>query len=308
MVICLILLLGVQTVPAFAESISGVAASINSSKQVTVSGTIGGGAGRVVNVRITDPEGDVEYVGSTVSATYGSFIFSYAMTNNSAGRYAVTISALGVSTPVSTYFDYGTNNSLSALSISQGTFDRVFSPDITQYFVTVDSRVTSLTVTPTVGDGTSIVKVNSTVVASGSLSSPIALNTGTNTISVAVTALNGNTKTYSITVTKQNALSASLTANASINADKQVIVSGTVSSGAGQIVSMRISAPDNSLEYAGVTTSGSGGGFQFTYNMSNTLKGRYNVSVGAVGVAAPTAVYHYDLQNCPTACWRNGQG
>lgn len=290
-IICLILLINIQATPAFAENITNVSSVIDSNKLVTISGIISSGAGHAVTVRILDPKGNIEYLNSTVSTSWGNFNFSYTMKNTTAGRYDVTINASGISSPVKSYFDYGTDNSLKALSISSGSFDNVFSPEITQYTSTVDSRIRSIMVTSTVRDSTAGVKVNNNTVSSGTPSSPIMLNEGTNTINVVVTALNGNTKTYTITVTRQKTLSSSLTANASIDAGRQVTVSGTVSSGAGQLISIMIMDPGKNIEYAGETISMSGGSFRLSYTLSNNVKGRYNVTVSALGLTQPVTAY-----------------
>jgi hypothetical protein len=59
-----------------------------------------------------------------------------------------------------------------------------------------------VTVTPTAEDGNATVKVNNIPVVSGSPSSPISLDPGSNTISIVVTAENGTTKTYTVTVNR----------------------------------------------------------------------------------------------------------
>ena len=292
-IICLILFLSVQAMPVFAESIDNVSACIDSNKLVTISGVLSSDAGQVVNIKIAAPGGGIEYLNSTVSTTWGNFEFSYTMTNIMAGRYAVTVNAAGVSSPVKTYFDYGVDNDLKALSISGGIPDEVFSPETTGYTVTVDKTVKSITVTPTVNDNTAGVKVNDAAVMSGMPSKPVMLSEGTNIISVDVTALNGNIKRYIINVTRKVTISTSLTANAAINADELVTLSGFISSGAGQYVSVIITDPGGSTEYINEIPSASGGMFQFSYHMSNNAKGRYNVAVGALGVTPPVTT-HFD--------------
>ncbi len=101
------------------------------------------------------------------------------------------------------------NADLSNLTLSQGTLAPVFASGTTTYTASVDNSVSSVTVTPTVADSTATVVVNGVPVTSGSASIP--LNTGSNTITIVVTAQNGNTKTYSIVITR----GASTNANAS---------------------------------------------------------------------------------------------
>lgn len=289
--ICIALLFSILSVPAFAADISNVSAVIDSNKLVTISGILSTGAGQEVTVGVTDPKGNIEYLDSTVSTSFGNFKFSYTMKNTEAGIYNVTINALGIPAPVKTSFTYGVDNSLKDLSISSGNFDKAFSPGITSYSADVDNQIKSITVTPTVNDSTAGVKVNDKAVTSGSQSSDIMLKEGTNNISVVVTAYNGSTRTYTINVTRQKIIKTTITTSASIDTSKQVTVSGVVSSGAGQQVSAIVKAPDGSIEYLGAVISASGGKYQFQYSMSNSLMGRYNVTVSALGVSIPAAAY-----------------
>lgn len=281
----------VWAAPVTAAGISDIRSAIDSNKLVTISGTLSTGAGQVVSVRILDPKGNTEYAGSTVSGSWGDFQFTFTMRNTTAGNYHVDLNALGLASPVTTDFQYGVNNDLKDLVTSSGGFNKAFSPAITEYAVSVDNQVSSIMVTPTVSDNTALVKVNNYAVSSGSPSDPISLKEGTNTINVAVTALNGNTKLYKVTVTRQKAISSNLTANASIDSNRQVTVSGTVSSGAGQIISIMITDPGKNVEYACETVSTIGGSYRFSYTLSNTVKGRYTAAVRALGVAQPVTAY-----------------
>lgn len=108
-------------------------------------------------------------------------------------------------------------NDLSNLTISNGTLTPAFQSGINDYTDAVGNAITSVTVTPTVADVTATVTVNNVTVASGAASAPINLTSGTNTITVIVTAQNGVTNTYTVTVTRAasvNADLAGLTTNA----------------------------------------------------------------------------------------------
>jgi PKD repeat protein len=100
------------------------------------------------------------------------------------------------------------NANLSSLSLSSGTLSPTFASGTTAYSSIVNSITSSITVTPTKTDaGASIqARVNGgtyATVTSGSASSALSLNFGTNTIDVKVTAEDGTTlKTYTITVTR----------------------------------------------------------------------------------------------------------
>ena len=111
-----------------------------------------------------------------------------------------------------------TNANLSALALTSGTLDPVFSSGTTSYTATVSNSVSSLQVSPTASAAAATIKVQGTVVSSGDTSSAIALDVGSNVISIEVTAANGTTKkTYSVTVTREGSNNADL-ANLSLSA------------------------------------------------------------------------------------------
>ena len=70
------------------------------------------------------------------------------------------------------------------------------------YAASVPNTVSSVTVTPTVADGTAAVKVNGATIASGTASRDIPLSIGDNTLTTLVTAQDGTTKTYTVTMTR----------------------------------------------------------------------------------------------------------
>ena len=92
------------------------------------------------------------------------------------------------------------NANLSGLEISLGTLSPGFTPQDTDYTVTVANRVTSIIVTPTAADSSATIAVNGTAAASGSPSGPILLRVGDNATGVTVTAEDGTEKKYTITV------------------------------------------------------------------------------------------------------------
>ena len=94
------------------------------------------------------------------------------------------------------------NVMLSNLALSSGSLSPSFTPANGSYTASV-FETDSITVTPTVVDATTTIKANGTTVASGAASVSIALEVGSNTISVATTAPDTvTTKTYTITVTR----------------------------------------------------------------------------------------------------------
>ena len=94
---------------------------------------------------------------------------------------------------------------LSALALSNSaSLNTTFSSANTSYTATVPFATSSIAVIPTVNQSAASIQVNGRSVASASSSGTIALNVGSNTINVVVTAEDGTTKkTYTITVTRQ---------------------------------------------------------------------------------------------------------
>jgi gliding motility-associated-like protein len=95
------------------------------------------------------------------------------------------------------------NANILKIKLSSGTLSPAFVQGTTSYTAPVTNAVASITVTPTLSDATATVKVNGTLVASGTASGAIALNVGSNIITTIATARDGKTtKNYTITVTR----------------------------------------------------------------------------------------------------------
>ncbi|MDF2645530.1 MAG: ancA 1 [Paenibacillus sp.] len=93
---------------------------------------------------------------------------------------------------------------LSGLEISSGSISPSFSSDQFAYTATVNHRVTQLSVVPTAKISNSTIKVNGTAVQSGSASTGLPLQFGSNAINIEATAEDGITKAfYEINVTRQ---------------------------------------------------------------------------------------------------------
>ncbi|MEC0169101.1 S-layer homology domain-containing protein [Paenibacillus graminis] len=111
------------------------------------------------------------------------------------GNNAIDLGDLGVYTPNSV------NADLSSLTLSAGTLQPAFNAATTEYDVSLKDA-DSITVTAAAADSRSTIKVNDTVVASGTASEAIALTPGTKTdIKVEVTGADGRVKTYTLKVT-----------------------------------------------------------------------------------------------------------
>ncbi len=95
------------------------------------------------------------------------------------------------------------NSNLESLSISGGTLTPAFSPDVTNYTVTVDAATSSATVTATAQKGKALVAINGGSGTRQSATAEVALSVGPNSVSVVVTAEKRKRQTtYTIAVTR----------------------------------------------------------------------------------------------------------
>ncbi|WP_233174791.1 IPTL-CTERM sorting domain-containing protein [Delftia sp. ASV31] len=174
------------------------------------------------------------YAGQTFTASGGTAPYTYAssgtlptgMTFNAstgvlsgtptaAGSFTFTITATDSSTGTGAPFTSGstsytlvvnsTNADLSALALSSGTLAPGFGAGTLAYTATVPNSSSTVTVTATAADAGATILVNG-----AAASTPVALNVGSNTVSIEVTAQDGTTKkTYVVTVTREARQSAS---------------------------------------------------------------------------------------------------
>ncbi|OWG15640.1 hypothetical protein KDK82_3133 [Delftia sp. K82] len=174
------------------------------------------------------------YAGQTFTASGGTAPYTYAssgtlptgMTFNAstgvlggtptaAGSFTFTITATDSSTGTGAPFTSGstsytlvvnsTNADLSALALSSGTLAPGFGAGTLAYTATVPNTSSTVTVTATAADAGATILVNG-----AAASTPVALNVGSNTVSIEVTAQDGTTKkTYVVTVTREARQSAS---------------------------------------------------------------------------------------------------
>ena len=96
---------------------------------------------------------------------------------------------------------------LNSLSVNSGILSPVFSPNISNYNITLLNSVSSITFTPTITNIGSTVQININnnpfaTVVSGSASLPLLLNIGNNLVNVKVTALDGTVQLYKINVAR----------------------------------------------------------------------------------------------------------
>ena len=95
------------------------------------------------------------------------------------------------------------NADLAGLVPSTGALSPAFALGTLAYTVSVPNSTSSLTLTPTAAQADATIRVNGTVFPSGAASGAIALNVGSNSITVTVTAQDDTTvKSYVVTVTR----------------------------------------------------------------------------------------------------------
>lgn len=131
-------------------------------------------------------------------------------TPKTGGEYSVVLSA-----SYGTYTDSVTLNlkiysslasGLSDLSFTDVTLSPAFNPELTEYSLgEVTSSVSSITVTASASDSSSVLTINGETASSG-VAKAVSLSTGANRIPVAVISADGlSQKTYVITVTRRSA-------------------------------------------------------------------------------------------------------
>lgn len=81
------------------------------------------------------------------------------------------------------------------------------------------------------------------------------------------------------------AMAATVSVTATVNSSTgQVTISGAISSGANQQVTVVVESPDGAIDYLDQTKSGENGVYQFSYTLDENQKGTYQVSVGGTEV------------------------
>jgi gliding motility-associated-like protein len=93
-------------------------------------------------------------------------------------------------------------NTLSDLSVSNGTLNPAFDSEVYAYTETVPNSTGFISLTPTTNDNHAQVSLNGNTVISGLTTSPTRLNLGLNTFNLKVTAQDSSTKTYVLTVNR----------------------------------------------------------------------------------------------------------
>ncbi|MNB82259.1 F5/8 type C domain protein [compost metagenome] len=92
------------------------------------------------------------------------------------------------------------NADLTALNLGDAQLSPAFSPEVREYTATVKNAINSITVTASVYDPTSKIKINGIDATSGSPVS-VSLNEGSDKVIVQIVSENGTQKTYTVTLT-----------------------------------------------------------------------------------------------------------
>ncbi|MEI6654205.1 MAG: cadherin-like beta sandwich domain-containing protein [Verrucomicrobiota bacterium] len=198
---CLVLSSGTLS-PIFVTATTGYAVTVTATS-LTVTPTV------------TDATATVRINGSAVPPGAASDAVPMALGTNPVLIVVTAQDGITTSTYTVTVTRLSTVSSLSGLALNTGTLNPVFAPATTAYTASVANTTTSVTILPTVTDGTATVKVNGVPVPSGTTSQAITLVAGPNTVNVVVTAQDGTTSTYTVTVTRVY-LDATFTSSATV--------------------------------------------------------------------------------------------
>ena len=173
----------------------GGAALTNPNYSVTITGSAG-----AAPVTCTPPSDTATYCTASGLTNGASYTFSVVATNRMGNSPAAT-QVYNVPSADATLSDLVVTGTGGAVSLAPS-----FAAGTTSYTASVTNAVASATVTPTTSAAGASVTVDGVAVTSGSPSSAIALNVGSNVISVVVTAPDpSSTQTYTITITRQAA-------------------------------------------------------------------------------------------------------
>jgi alpha-tubulin suppressor-like RCC1 family protein len=201
--------------PAFSSATTEYSASVsNTTTSVTIRPTL---ADTTATARVNGIVVNSGVYSGAINLAVGQNVLAVEITAQdgiTVKTYTVTVTRLSA------------NADLASLVPSVGALTPDFAAATTAYTSSVPYAVTSLSLSPTVADSTATVRVNGTLLASGSASNPVNLNVGNTTFTVLVTAQNAATKTYTLVVTRQ-----ALVATYGSAGDIPVTVSGLTATG-----------------------------------------------------------------------------
>lgn len=220
----------------------------------------------------------------SISLSVGSNNITISVTSQNGTVNNYTINVIRAAAALST------DATLASLTLSNGSLSPSFTGATTAYTDSVSNGVSSLTVTPTASQSSSVITVNGTTVTSGSASGSISLSVGSNTITISVTAPdNLTTKTYVITVTRAAAVSNDSTLRS------LTISAGTLSPSFSSGISSYTDSVINAVSSLTVTPTASQSASIITVNgtvvTSGSASSLINLGVGSntitIGITAP---------------------
>lgn len=142
-------------------------------------------------------------IGNTASLTDRNFTAAYAAFARVVVNSAMPVNAAFASLlEFELYTSPTTPNTLTSLVYSSGVLVPPFASTVGNYTQQVGFDTKSLTVTATPDDTQATVAINGTRLVNGQPSAPVALNVGSNTVTVAVTPVTGPVNNYVTTVTR----------------------------------------------------------------------------------------------------------
>jgi len=225
--------------PAFTTAITSYTANVvNNVASITITPTA------------TDRNATIKVNGSAVSSGGLSGSITIAEGANAVITTVVTAQD-GVTTKTYTVTVTrapSSNANLSTLGQSVGGLSPGFAAADTFYNDNVSNATASMTLKPVSSDANATIKVNGSTVTSGTITGPISLAVGPNTVTTVVTAQNGTTtKTYTLTVTR-----------ASGGADSYGLIAGGNSISITKPIETATLAEDGIVVHQGLSPNGDG--------------------------------------------------
>ncbi|HHW00647.1 MAG TPA: family 78 glycoside hydrolase catalytic domain, partial [Clostridiaceae bacterium] len=255
------------------------------SQKVTVQGKISSGANKKVTIRVTRPDGEIDYVDQTVSGEDGIFSFTFSPDKWIEGIFGLEIGGERVNVPYSGEFQ------LDKLPENNPP---VFDP-IENKIVQKGEQLT-FTVSATDADRDKLtysaigLPDGATFNAESGVFSWTPSKAGIYEIIFTVSDGRGGTDSQTVRITVKDVVVPATIGNVKIDVDKaagKVTVEGVISSGAGKEVTIVVKSPSGSYDYIDQITSGDGGAFKFIYTPSELVDGEYKVKIGGEGVQTP---------------------
>ncbi|MEW4371317.1 Ig-like domain-containing protein [Paenibacillus kandeliae] len=190
-------------------SASKASVAANGSDSVTITVTVKDTNGNVIaghTVKLQQGSGS-SLVTPSEATTNVDGVATFVVTNTKTENVIYTANVLNENITLSQTVNVNflsSNANLSSVQLSEGVLIPIFTPSQTSYMASVQNDVYRITFTPTAADLNATIRINGNAVQSGMASTPIELQTGTNTVVIEVLAADGQTtKTYTIQVMRE---------------------------------------------------------------------------------------------------------